>query len=44
MDKINNNWFSEVSELWPGQAFSLKIRKILHEEKSDFQEIKILDT
>lgn len=44
MDVIRNNWFSEIAELWPGQCFSLKVKKILHEEKSDYQDIKILET
>lgn len=44
MDIIQKDWFSEISELWPGQSFSLKVKKILHEETSKFQEIKILET
>lgn len=44
VDVIRDNWFSEIAELWPGQCFSLKIKKILHEEKSDYQDIKILET
>lgn len=45
MDAIRNGWFSELSEeLWPGQCFSLRVKEILHEEKSDFQDIKIIDT
>lgn len=41
MDEIRNGWFSEISTLWPGQCFSLKVEKILYEEKSEFQDIKI---
>lgn len=45
MDSVRNGWFSELSEeLWPGQCFSLRVKQILHEEKSDFQDIKIIDT
>lgn len=45
MNVLVKGWFSEISdELWPGQCFSLKVKKVLHEEKSDFQEIKILET
>lgn len=45
MDAIRNGWFSEISEkLWPGQCFSLRIKQILHEEKSKFQDIKIIET
>lgn len=45
MDSIRNGWFSEISdELWPGQCFSLKVNKVLHEETSAFQHISILET
>ncbi|CRK99888.1 CLUMA_CG013191, isoform A [Clunio marinus] len=45
MNTLVKGWFSEISdELWPGQCFSLKVKEILHEEKSEFQDIKILDT
>lgn len=45
MDVVKTGWFSEVLEdLWPGQCFSLKIKKVLHEEKSKFQDIKIVET
>lgn len=38
---IKDGWFSEVSENWPGQAFKLKVEKILHVEKSDFQDVLV---
>lgn len=45
MDSLVKGWFSEISdELWPGQCFSLKVKEILHQEQSDFQAIKVLDT
>lgn len=45
MNVLVKGWFSEISdELWPGQCFSLKVKSVLHEETSDFQDIKILDT
>uniref|UniRef100_A0A336MFX1 CSON014291 protein n=1 Tax=Culicoides sonorensis TaxID=179676 RepID=A0A336MFX1_CULSO len=45
MDAIRNGWFSEISEeLWPGQCFSLKIKEVLHEEKSKYQDIKLVQT
>lgn len=45
MNVINKGWFSEIQDdLWPGQCFSLKVKKILHEEKSKFQDIKIVET
>uniref|UniRef100_A0A182QTI0 PABS domain-containing protein n=1 Tax=Anopheles farauti TaxID=69004 RepID=A0A182QTI0_9DIPT len=38
-------WFSEISnELWPGQCFSLKVQKVLHEERSKYQDIKIVQS
>lgn len=45
MDAIQKGWFSEISEeMWPGQCFSLRVKKILHEERSEFQDIKLIDT
>ena len=40
---LDQNWFSEAME-GTGSAFSLKIRKKLHEEQSDFQKIEIYET
>lgn len=45
MEAIAKGWFSEIQdELWPGQIFSLKIKSVLHEEKSKYQDIKIIET
>ncbi|KAH8264490.1 hypothetical protein KR038_009001 [Drosophila bunnanda] len=45
MDSLTNGWFSELqAELWPGQSFSLKVKEVIHEEKSKFQDIKIVET
>lgn len=45
MNSVINGWFSEISdELWPGQCFSLKVNKVLHEETSSYQKIQVLDT
>ncbi|CCH41694.1 Spermidine synthase 2 [Wickerhamomyces ciferrii] len=42
---INNGWFKEVSdELFPGQALELKVKKILHTEKSEFQDILVFES
>ena len=30
-------WFSETEAMWPGQRFSLKVKKVLHEGKTKFQ-------
>lgn len=39
-----DGWFNEVNDLWPGQCFSLKVKKVLHEETSKYQEIKLVET
>ncbi|KAH8308628.1 hypothetical protein KR044_009062 [Drosophila immigrans] len=45
MDAISSGWFSEVQdELWPGQSFSLRINKLLHKEKSKYQNIQVVET
>ncbi|XP_017117467.1 spermidine synthase [Drosophila elegans] len=45
MDSLTNGWFSELqAELWPGQSFSLKIKELIHKEKSKFQDIQIVET
>lgn len=45
MDSLEKNWFSEINvKLWPGQCFSLKVTKIIHEERSKYQDIKIVET
>lgn len=44
MDKIKNGWFSEISELWPGQSFSFKVKEVLFHGKSDYQDILIVQT
>jgi len=41
MDKIHNGWFSELGQMWPGQALSLKVEEVLYHEKSDFQDILV---
>lgn len=32
-----DGYFKEISEQWPGQAFALKVKKVLHTEQSKFQ-------
>jgi spermidine synthase len=44
MDKtLGPEWFSEVNEMWPGQAFSLRVKEVVHREKSKFQDIMVLE-
>jgi spermidine synthase len=44
MDALQPGWFNELNDLWPGQCMSLKVVKVLHEEKSKYQVIKVLET
>ncbi|CAH0407117.1 unnamed protein product [Chilo suppressalis] len=44
MNKIKNNWFSESCDMWPGATFSFEVTEVLHEEKSQFQNIQVFDT
>ena len=41
MNAMKSGWFSELSEMWPGQCISLEVEELLHEEKSKFQDIKV---
>ncbi|KAJ8538539.1 hypothetical protein K7X08_027760 [Anisodus acutangulus] len=41
---IKPGWFSEFSELWPGEAFSLKIEKLLFQGKSDYQDVMLFES
>lgn len=44
MNSIGDGWFSEVNDqLWRGQAMSLKITSLLHEEKSTLQRIAVFN-
>ncbi|KAJ9587324.1 hypothetical protein L9F63_019151 [Diploptera punctata] len=44
MNALKEGWFSELNELWPGISLSLEVDKILHSEKSEFQDILVLQT
>ncbi|KAK6931073.1 Spermidine synthase, tetramerization domain [Dillenia turbinata] len=37
-------WFSEISPLWPGEAHSLKVEKILFQGRSDYQDILVFQS
>ncbi|KAF8324714.1 saccharopine dehydrogenase [Cantharellus anzutake] len=41
---ITDGWFREISAQWPGQAMSLKVRKILHVERSKFQDVLVFES
>ncbi|VUZ95959.1 spermidine synthase, putative [Plasmodium vivax] len=41
---FSKNWFSEFSLMWPGQAFSLEIKKVIHQAKSKYQSILVFES
>ena len=44
MDLIIDGWFHERGELWPGQAMSLKVKKILDHHRSLYQDILVFES
>jgi len=41
---VKDGWFREISDMWPGQAMTLKVNKILHVEKSKYQDVLIFES
>ncbi|KAH7925983.1 hypothetical protein BV22DRAFT_1010079 [Leucogyrophana mollusca] len=41
---VQDDWFRELSSQWPGQAMSLKVNKILHVEKSLYQDVLVFES
>ncbi|KAA8565086.1 hypothetical protein EYC84_010840 [Monilinia fructicola] len=41
---IKDGWFREISDMWPGQAMTLKVKKVLHHEKSKYQDVLIFES
>lgn len=41
---MEGEWFHEKCDLWPGQLFGMKVKAVLHEEQSKYQNIKIIQT
>uniref|UniRef100_M8C776 spermidine synthase n=1 Tax=Aegilops tauschii TaxID=37682 RepID=M8C776_AEGTA len=37
-------WFSEISPMWPGEAHSLKVEKVLFQGKSDYQDVLVFQS
>ncbi|PWZ04224.1 Spermidine synthase 1 [Zea mays] len=37
-------WFSEISPMWPGEAHSLKVDKVLFQGKSDYQSVMVFQS
>jgi spermidine synthase len=43
-DTVLDGWFREISSQWPGQAMTLKVHKILHVEKSLYQDVLVFES
>ncbi|KAL7271921.1 putrescine aminopropyltransferase [Rhizina undulata] len=43
-ETIKDGWFREISGMWPGQAMTLKVNKVLHHEKSQYQDVLIFES
>lgn len=41
---VRDGWFREESPQWPGQAMSLRVRRILHTEQSAFQDVLVFES
>ncbi|ORY93943.1 spermidine synthase [Syncephalastrum racemosum] len=41
---IKDGWFTEKSDMWPGQAMSIKVEEILHHEKSKYQDVLVFQS
>jgi spermidine synthase len=39
-----DGWFREISSQWPGQAMTLKVTKIVHVEKSPYQDVLVFQS
>lgn len=39
-----DGWFREISDMWPGQAMTLKVKQVLHHEKSKYQDVLIFES
>ena len=41
--QLQENWFMEAAELWPGRAFFLEMKEVIHREKTEFQDVLIFN-
>ncbi|ORY29667.1 Saccharopine dehydrogenase-domain-containing protein [Naematelia encephala] len=41
---IVDGWFREINTQWPGQAMTLKVKRILHHEKSLYQDVLVFES
>ncbi|URD75844.1 spermidine synthase [Musa troglodytarum] len=44
LSAIMPGWFSEINPMWPGEAHSLKVEKVLFQGKSDFQNVVVFQS
>ncbi|XAR48056.1 Spermidine synthase [Bertholletia excelsa] len=44
MSSIITGWFSELSPMWPGEARSLKVEKVLFQGKSEYQNVVVFQS
>ncbi|KAG8383160.1 hypothetical protein BUALT_Bualt05G0155700 [Buddleja alternifolia] len=44
LSSVIPGWFSEISPMWPGEAHSLKVEKILFQGKSDYQNVVVFQS
>ncbi|XP_021956228.1 spermidine synthase [Folsomia candida] len=44
MDAFKEGWFTELSPMWEGQAFSMEVTSVLYQGQSKFQDVAVLDT
>jgi len=40
----NEIWFAELSEMWPGQAFTIQVKQVLFHEKSKYQDVLVFES
>ncbi|KAJ7074389.1 saccharopine dehydrogenase [Mycena amicta] len=41
---VQMGWFREISSQWPGQAMTLRVVKVLHVEKSVYQDVLVFES
>jgi spermidine synthase len=41
---IIDGWFHERNEQWPGHAFSLQVKEVIHQEKTKFQDLLVFES
>jgi len=39
-----DGWFREINSQWKGQAMTLKVNRILHVEKSQYQDVLVFES